>query len=210
VPRTEPFDQHIEVYERWFDEHRAAYVSELLAVRALLPPTGRSLEIGVGTGLFAAPLGIDVGVDPSREALALAEGRGITTVLGTAESLPFPDDSFDQALAVTTICFVDSPSQMFAEAHRVLRPGGTLVVALVDRLSPLGQLYQENRAQDLFYRHATFYSTTEVEALLEEAGFTVRGQVRTLVGDVGITQVEPARPGTGDGAFVVLSAHPMH
>jgi SAM-dependent methyltransferase len=206
MARTEPFDRHIEVYERWFDEHPAAYVSELLAVRALLPLRGRILEIGVGTGKFAAPLGIDVGVEPSATAATLASARGIDTVPGTAEALPFPDDSFDHALAVTTICFVDSPETMIAEARRVLRPGGTLVLAFVDKLSPLGQLYLTHQAEDVFYRHATFFSTEQVEELMRDGGFEIQERAQTLTGDAEITQVEPTRPGTDDGAFVVISA----
>jgi hypothetical protein len=46
-PRTEPFVRHHRRYEDWFERHRAAYLSELLAVRALLPWQGRGLEIGV-------------------------------------------------------------------------------------------------------------------------------------------------------------------
>ena len=53
-------------YEAWFTRNPAAYHSELLAVRALLPWQGLGLEIGAGTGRFAAPLGVTVGVDPSR------------------------------------------------------------------------------------------------------------------------------------------------
>lgn len=206
MARTEPFDQHIEVYEHWFDEHSAAYVSELLAVRALLPFQGRILEIGVGTGRFAAPLGIDIGVEPSATAAALASDRGVNTVPGIAEALPFSDDSFDHALAVTTICFVDSPKKMISEARRVLRPGGTLVMAFVDKLSPLGQLYLAHQAENIFYRHATFFSTAEVEDLLRDNGFEIEAKVQTLTRDAEIAQVEPTHPGTHDGAFVVVSA----
>jgi ubiquinone/menaquinone biosynthesis C-methylase UbiE len=54
--------------------------------------------------------------------LTLAAARGIEVVVGTAEHLSFPSASFDYAPVVTTLCFVDSPAQMLAEAHRVLRP----------------------------------------------------------------------------------------
>ena len=64
-----PFNAHHKRYEAWFTHHQAAYHSELLAVRALLPWQGLGLEIGVGTGRFAGPLGIKVGVDPSNAML---------------------------------------------------------------------------------------------------------------------------------------------
>jgi SAM-dependent methyltransferase len=201
-----PFTTHVDDYDTWFDEHSAAYVSELLAVRALLPPQGQTLEIGVGTGRFAAPLGVRVGVDPSVTALARAAKRGIRTVTGTAESLPFPDSSFDHALVITTICFVDSPATMFAEARRVLRPGGSIVVGFIDRFSPLGLQYLEHQADNVFYREATFFSSDEVAELLRTAGFTITSWAQTLAGDAEITEVEPALDGTGAGAFVVVAA----
>jgi hypothetical protein len=56
TPKTEPFVLYYRRYDDWFERHRAAYLSELLAIRALLPWEGRGLEIGVGTGRFAGPL----------------------------------------------------------------------------------------------------------------------------------------------------------
>lgn len=125
MAKIAPFEAHHERYEQWFEAHLAAYVSELLALRPFVPLEGHGLEIGVGTGRFAGPLGVPVGLDPSNAMLTRAAARGVETVKGTAEALPFPDESFACALIVTTICFVDSPDKMIAEAHRVLRPNGT-------------------------------------------------------------------------------------
>jgi ubiquinone/menaquinone biosynthesis C-methylase UbiE len=107
----------------------------LLAVRALLPWQGLGLEIGVGTGRFAAPLGIKVGVDPSMAMLAYAAERGVLGLQGTAVALPFKNAIFDFALVVTTICFVGDPVGMLVEARRVLKPGAPLVIGFVDRAS---------------------------------------------------------------------------
>jgi SAM-dependent methyltransferase len=68
-----------------------------------MPWQGRGLEIGVGTARFAAPLGVQVGLDPSRPMLEYAFERGISTIQGVAEALPFRDGSYDYAVAVTTI-----------------------------------------------------------------------------------------------------------
>jgi SAM-dependent methyltransferase len=123
-----PFEAHSQRYEAWYERHETAYVSELLALRAFLPWSGRGLEIGVGSGRFAAPLGIQVGIDPSPAMLARAAARGVDVVRGTAENLPRPPASFDYALVVTTICFVSSPRRMLIEARRVLKSGGCLVI----------------------------------------------------------------------------------
>jgi hypothetical protein len=66
MARIAPFERHTGRYERWFGRHEAADLSELRVLRELLPDPGLALEIGVGTGRFAGPLGIAVGIEPSR------------------------------------------------------------------------------------------------------------------------------------------------
>ncbi len=207
MPRTAPFEAHHERYEAWFGKHEAAYVSELLALRAFVPWQGRGIEIGVGSGRFAAPLGVQVGVDPSPAMLAHAAARGVEVVEGSAENLPFADGSFDHALVVTTICFVDSPGRMLTEACRVLKPGGHLVIGFVDRDSALGREYLAHQAENVFYREATFYSAAEVERLLLEAGFSIDAWGQTLSHPLPeMLEIEALRPGRGQCAFVVVSA----
>ena len=207
MPRSAVFEANVSRYEAWFARHAAAYASELLALRLFVPLAGRGLEIGVGTGRFAAPLGIAVGLDPSPAMLAVAAARGIETVEGCAERLPFADASFDNALVVTTICFVDSPLAMLAEARRVLKPGGRLVIGFIDRESDLGRHYLAHREESVFYREASFVSAGEVERCLVEAGFTIDGWGQTLSQPLAETlEIEPARPGRGRGAFVVVAA----
>ena len=207
VPRVAPFNDYHQRYEAWFEKHKAAYISELLALRPFVPWEGRGIEIGVGSGRFAAPLGVQVGLDPSTAMLIHAAARGIQTVEGRAENLPFAVGTFDYALVVTTICFVDSPTQMFSETHRVLRPGGRLVIGFIDRESALGQDYLAHQAESVFYREATFYSADEVERLLLECGFSISGWGQTLALPLPETrEIEPLRPGRGKCAFVVVAA----
>lgn len=207
MPRVAPFEAHHERYEAWFRQHEAAYVSELLALRSFVPWKGRGIEIGVGSGRFAAPLGVQTGVDPSRAMLVYAASRGIEVVQGTAENLPFPDASFEHALVVTTICFVDSPARMLAEAHRVLKPGGRLVIGFIDRESALGQDYLAHQSESVFYREATFYSADEVMRLLLNAGFLIGAWGQTLAHPLSESrEIEALRAGRGQCAFVVVSA----
>lgn len=205
--RTAAFEAHHQRYEAWFEKHEAAYISELLALRPFVPWEGRRIEIGVGSGRFAAPLGVQVGVDPSPAMLVHAAARGIQVVEGTAENLPFIESSFDHALVVTTICFVDSPAGMLAEARRVLKPGGRLVIGFIDRKNPLGQYYLSHQAENVFYRDATFYSADEVAELLLEAGFSIGAWGQTLAHPLPeMRDIEPLRAGWGQCAFVVVAA----
>jgi len=205
TPRNVVFDQHHPRYEEWFVNHAAAYYSELLAVRALLPCGGEGVEIGVGTGRFSAPLGVQVGVDPSAAMLEHARMRGIRVVRGVAERLPFAAASFDYGLIVTTLCFVDDPATMLREARRVIKPDGCLVVGFIDRESSLGQEYLAHQSESLFYRDATFYSAAEVESLLRDCGFPCQVWVQTLSRPLSdVREIEPLQPGRGTGAFVVV------
>lgn len=202
-----PFDTYHQRYERWFDDHQYAYISELLAVRALLPTQGRGLEIGVGTGRFAAPLGVETGLDPSRTMLLSAASRGIDCIQGIAEQLPFFDNRFDYVLFVTTICFVDDARVTLEEARRVLKPGGTLVMGFIDRTSSLGEEYSRRKQENVFYRKATFYSAKDVRQMLTQAGFSDQRWVQTLLtNSEQMNQIEPLLPAYGKGAFVVVAA----
>ena len=126
-------------------------------------------------------------------------------VQGVAEALPFSNHSFDCALCVTTLCFVDDASAMLKEAYRVLKQGGEFVIGFIDRTSALGQHYLAHQAANVFYREATFYSADEVDRLLTDTGFTRPVWVQTLSKTLDeIREIEPVRTGYGYGAFVVV------
>lgn len=205
MPKTLPFDTYPERYDAWYETHSAAYASELAALKACLPGHGVGLEVGVGSGRFAAPLGVRYGVEPSRALAARAAARGVEVVEGVAEALPFEDERFDYALMVTTLCFLDDVRAAFREAHRVLRPGGIFAVGFIDRESPLGRRLLRERERSPFYREADFHAAAEVEAALREAGFQILGAHQTLFGDPErMSRPDPVREGYGEGGFVVL------
>lgn len=209
MPRVSPFEAHTERYEAWFDEHDDAYRSELAALEALVSPGETSLEIGVGTGRFAGPLGIDVGLDPSLRMLERARDRGVEGVVGVAEALPFADATFDTATLVTTICFVDDVPRTLAEARRVLATDGALVVGYIDRESPLGRQYQATKAHNPFYSEATFVATDELVEALTTAGFSDVSFVQTLFQGVdALDSPDTVEDGHGEGSFVAIKAMP--
>jgi hypothetical protein len=98
------------------------YKSELLAA-ARLGCRG-SVEVGVGAGRFAAPLGLRAGVDPAREMLRFAP-RELDLVEGVGEMLPLRRRAFPCALLVVTFCFVQDPAR---ETMRVAEKVATCIV----------------------------------------------------------------------------------
>lgn len=110
-------------------------------------PTDRVLEIGYGPGVGiellarAAPSGYVAGIDPSYEMLRQARSRNADGIaasrvdvrLGSIESLPFDDASFDKALATNSLQVWPDALAGLREVHRVLRPGGRLVLSFTRR-----------------------------------------------------------------------------
>jgi SAM-dependent methyltransferase len=170
MPGVNDFDRNVQQYEEWFVKHPFAYVSELHAVRELLPLTENGIEIGVGTGRFAAPLGIRQGVEPSRSMAEVARKKGLDVISGVAENLPYKDSKFEFCLIVTTVCFLDDIDLAFQEAYRVLRPRGSFIIGFVDRNSPIGREYEQRKNESAFYKTATFYSVDELLVHLKRPG----------------------------------------
>jgi SAM-dependent methyltransferase len=205
MPGVNAFEQHVDQYEEWFMDHPLVYVSELHAIRELLGEGGKGVEIGVGTGRFAVPLGISTGVEPSPAMGKLAKRRGVDVIQGVAEKLPFGDSEFDTVLMVTTVCFLDDRDMAFGEARRILKPGGSFIVGFVDRDSPLGKLYESKKEGSPFYKDATFYSVDDILSPMKQAGFSDFAFRQTLFRPLEeIEEVEPVQEGYGAGSFVVV------
>jgi ubiquinone/menaquinone biosynthesis C-methylase UbiE len=199
------FELFPQEYDEWFERHKFAYLSELEALRKAIPKGEKGLEVGVGTGRFAQPLGIKIGVDPSEKMLEIARKRGIEGILGRGENLPFKDGEFDFVLLAFTLCFVEKPLKVLEEAKRVLKPGGRVIVGIIDKNSKLGKIYQAKKEKSKFYRIAIFYSSGEIIDMLRKLDFTNIKALQTLSGGPdSIKEVEAPKEGYGEGGFVVI------
>jgi len=198
------FDKYYKKYDTWYDKHKFAFLSELEAIKKVLPQDARGLEIGVGTGRFAASLGIKTGIDPSRNMLKLAKERGVNVRLGSGEDSPFLNEVFDYVAIIITLCFVKNPKKVLEEAARVLKKKSRIIIGIVDKESFLGKFYR--RKKSVFYKQAKFFSVKEVTDLLKEAGFGSFSyhQVISILPDE-INSVEKPQKGFGRGGFVVIS-----
>ncbi|MEJ2670615.1 MAG: methyltransferase domain-containing protein [Deltaproteobacteria bacterium] len=194
-------------YDAWFDQHRVVYESELQALKTLAGSHRRGLELGVGTGRFAVPLKITLGLEPARAMAALAARRGVQVVGAVAEALPFSADSFDLVAIITALCFFRDPLAALTEATRVLTSSGRLLLGMIDKDSPLGREYEAHRSESKFYRDARFYGVRDVLIWLKKLGYEDEKLCQTIFRNLAeITAPEPVREGFGAGGFVVISA----
>lgn len=165
-----------------YDEKWAFYVEattrETLR-RMPMTPASRVLDVGCGTGELLRrlrakyPDAVLAGLDPVPEMLAVARdklsGREDLRV-GYADSLPWPNASFDVVVSCNMFHYITHPLEALREMARVIRPGGALVLTdwcddyIACRLCNL-YLRLTNRA---FYKT---YQQAECLALLRAAGF---------------------------------------
>jgi SAM-dependent methyltransferase len=125
------FDQLADVYRAGRLGYPSDTYNQLIAYG--LAPAHKILDIGCGTGLASAPLiennFVVTGIDPSAPMIDIAKSdfpKG-TWVVGRAESLPFPDASFDVAISAQAFHHTDR-ERALAEIKRVLRPRGIVAI----------------------------------------------------------------------------------
>jgi ubiquinone/menaquinone biosynthesis C-methylase UbiE len=171
IPSRIVFNEHAGDYDTWFDDHNSVYQAQLRILRGVVSDFRHGLEVGVGSGRFAAPLGIHSGIDPSAMLAMMAKQRGVEITLGEAEHLPYRAGSFDFVLMMTVICFLDDIQRAFHEVHRVLEPGGTLVTGFIEAGGEIFQKYRHQPIKGQFLQFATFRTIDEVYSFFKDAGF---------------------------------------
>jgi len=169
------FDLKARDYDRWYDRHRITYLNELKLVRSF--GCARALEIGVGTGRFAADTGVVVGVDPSLSMLRMASSR-VQVIRALGERLPFRDGCFDCAYLIVTLCFVADPRRVLGEASRV---ADRVIACIVPGNSSWGRHYEKLKLRGHpIYSAARFYRVEELVELASGLGLRLTRIYGTL------------------------------
>jgi demethylmenaquinone methyltransferase/2-methoxy-6-polyprenyl-1,4-benzoquinol methylase len=131
----------------------------------------RVLEVGGGSGRVAGTVDATV-LDPSRGMLRRARAKGLETVQASATDLPHPDGSVDAVIVVDALHHFPDVERCLGEMARVLAPGGVLVVTEFDRSTRLGRALEAAERAVRF--DSTFYTASELEAMIEAAGLEAR------------------------------------
>jgi len=163
--------------------------------------SGEVLEVAIGTGLNLPhyPSGVRLtGVDLSPVMLAAAGTRatelGLTVDLreAAAEQLPFDDASFDTVVCTLSLCSVADDAAAIAQMHRVLRPGGQLL--LLDHVAATNPvlLLLQRLWEKVTLRLAEDYQTRHPLPLVKQAGLLITDARRFKLGTV--ERVQATKP----------------
>lgn len=188
--------EQVEAYDRWYATSLGQWVDRLekQAVFELLPPLNglRILEAGCGTGSFSLAIAAQgarvVGMDRSAAMLARARtkarerSQGIDWIQGDLVQLPFPASSYAGVVAILSLDFIASREAALLELARVLRPGGFLVIGVLNRFS----LWTIKRLMRSWFRpslwnEVNFLGAQDLIGLLQQTGAFHQFQWRRAV-----------------------------
>jgi ubiquinone/menaquinone biosynthesis C-methylase UbiE len=179
-PSEAGFDRIATRYDRWYEKPVNRFIDRLeeRSLKGFLLPghTGSLLlDVGSGTGhsfgLASAAGYRVVGLDESGDMLRVAAsktGMGALLVQGDAHRLPFPDACFDAVLSVTAFEFFGEPRQALEEMVRCLKPGGSMVIGVLNAISYLG--LQRKMLRKPIFREAHFFRVGELRRMLSRIG----------------------------------------
>jgi ubiquinone/menaquinone biosynthesis C-methylase UbiE len=178
-----------ENYQRYFVPAIGHPLAQDLLREASLAPGERVLDVGCGTGvvtrLAAERVGADgmvIGLDINPGMLAVAEASSPAHTIewrqASADSIPYPDDTFDVVLCQLSLQFMPDRARALQEMRRVLVPQGRLVISVPGPAGPLfsslaAAMEQHVTPEAAGFVNAVFglHDTGEIEGLLERAGF---------------------------------------
>jgi len=182
------YDDVADRYDHHYDRPRGrCYHTHLSShVMDVLPKKGLLLDIGCGTGLFVEKYrtgeGTAVGLDLSRGMIQQARRRCKESefVIGTGETIPFSDASFDAIASLLAFSYMRDPQAVLTEAFRVLKPNGTLAVCTLGKnlltrgVPALYFIGERMRVNHLVMRDfgEHYYNEEEMTTMFTTAGFT--------------------------------------
>jgi ubiquinone/menaquinone biosynthesis C-methylase UbiE len=174
------FDNEAKGYDLWFRTKLGSLVDKVETDLVMSFITDdqklRILDYGCGTGNYSFKLfnlghnltGYDISENMLAEAKQKAkiDGNNIDFILGDGKKLPFEDDSFDMAVSVTAIEFIENVNLAVSEIRRVVRPGGKIIIGTINGDSSWGELYKTDFVQkETVFKHANFLDFDKLKSL---------------------------------------------
>jgi len=173
------FDNWPERYDDWFTTPIGELVREYekeLIISLLKPKKGdKILDAGCGTGVFtddilehgASVFGIDISLPMITRAEEKLEGCRFFPALGTMICLPFAENTFDKAVSITALEFIEDGRKAVEELFRVTKKGGTVLVATLNSLSSWAaeRRQKAKEGQSSLFEKVIFRSPEEINAL---------------------------------------------
>ncbi len=183
-----------DLYAPFYDQ-KTAYLDSFEQFH-LLPNLGdlkgkKILDIGAGTGrlsLRLAEKGAEVtALDVSPEILKVLKKKNskITIVVGDAENLPFPDNSFDIMIAAFLIVHLKEPKYFFAEASRVLKPAGIFALTNINQKRPP----ELKTKKEKIIIESSYHRPEKIIAELKSLSFAIIKNIFIRDKDVWINQI---------------------
>ncbi|KPK96052.1 hypothetical protein AMJ80_02150 [bacterium SM23_31] len=163
-------------YDQWFYSPIGRIYNKLesQALNRFLPSSHsgeKMLDVGCGTGHFSelfAERGFRVyGIDISAKMVEVAQSKSIPDAsFGVADmaDLPFPDEYFDIAASIAALEFVEEPERMLQEMIRCIKPGGSVLIAVLNDSSPLSRK-RKRRGSEIF-KTAHLFTVKKLKKLL--------------------------------------------
>lgn len=179
------FDNKAETYDSWYTTPLGAYEDELekaLVLRHVADIRGKTvLDVGCGTGLYSirlAEAGADVtAVDISAKMIEIARtkaqdrGQYIWYDQADMAQLPYANRTFDTVVSITALEYAGDQLQALMEMARVLRPGGKLIVGVLNNDSPWADARRERaKREESIYGSAQFLSSSDLRLLFHRTG----------------------------------------
>lgn len=182
------YDQHAQKFDHSFDGFLSGFFKRYIVKHLKLQKGSHVLDIGAATGKLLRMLsdeqeisGVGLDISPQMTRVAQARYPEFTFVTGSAQQLPFDNQSFDVLICSASFHHFPSPETFLKEAERVLRPGGRLVIAEI-RIPIFRRLY--NAYIQRFSREGDVqvYDFETLRDLLYGADFVlVKGQKKVQI-----------------------------
>jgi ubiquinone/menaquinone biosynthesis C-methylase UbiE len=176
--KTQLFDEWPDQYDRWFETPIGSVVKDCethLVKELLAPQAGEFIvDAGCGTGLFTLDMltsgarvaGLDLSLSMAIRAAARFRWLPFNPLVSDMLALPLRDGTFDKAVSVTALEFIEDARSAVEELFRATKKGGVIVVATLNSLSPwAARRKREAEEKETIFSKAFFRSPEELLAL---------------------------------------------